>query len=258
MICYTAHVLGGLALNRELSAPEDGELRFGGDVMSQRIFQRVALAAGFLFGIFYTQQAKANVIYQVTVNTAAISGVTGNIDLQFNPGGASSQMATATISGFSSTGGTLNGSPSLTGNVSGTLPGSLVFINSTAFNDYFQGFTFGTAFQFTLTFGGPAVNSPNGTSSSGSAFGIALFDASGTTALETTDPNGFAGVANVNLNGTVTTTTFASNANGGPPAVAFAPSAAVPEPSTIATAEGAFAALLIAFAISRHHLASSE
>lgn len=176
---------------------------------------------------------KAAAIYQVTVNTASISGTTGNINFQFNPGGAS-QSAFVQISGFSSVGGTLSGVPSTIGGASGSLPGMVTIANSGALNDYFHSFTFGTSFQFLLTIDGPAIQSPNGTATSGSSFGIALYDQAGVNPLLTTDPNGFAGIANVQLNGTVTTTAFPA-AQGSPSAVSFDVAPAIPEPAPYIT-----------------------
>ena len=138
--------------------------------------------------------AEAGVVYSVSVDTSLLtSGTTGNLNFQFNPGGGS-QEASASLSNFT-TDGTLTGVPTLTGDVSGTLPGTVTFGNSTAFNDYFHGFTFGSSFSFLLTLYGPAIDAPNGTATSGTTFGVAMFDDLGTTPLLTTDPFGFAGLA---------------------------------------------------------------
>jgi len=178
--------------------------------------------------------AQATVVYLVTVDTTAINGVSGNLDFQFNPGGPTAQSAFVDISSFSSTGGTLGGAPSITGNVTGALPGTVTIDNGTGFNDYFQPFTFGTSFQFQLLLDGPAIQSPNGTATSGSVFGLSLFDAAGSANFLTTDPNGFVGTVDINLDGTTTPTVFPSSVAGGPPVVTFStpPPPGVPEPST--------------------------
>src|SRR5882724_9425360 len=92
--------------------------------------------------------ASAGIITQVTVDTTTISGTAGSLDFQFNPGPLVSQAASLDIFNFTGdgtlvAGGCLAGGPCLTGNVAGTLPGTLTFDNGTSFNDYFQGFTFG-------------------------------------------------------------------------------------------------------------------
>src|SRR5260370_16467139 len=61
------------------------------------------------------------VTYSVVVNTSSISGQSGNIDFQFNPGGGISDPAFVTISAFSSNG-TLAGQPALAGGPTGTRP----------------------------------------------------------------------------------------------------------------------------------------
>lgn len=179
----------------------------------------------------------------VTIDTSSIVGTTGNIDFEFNPG-LNSQSATAQIVNF--TGGTLQGSPTTFGPVLGALPGSLSLSNS-APNDYFQGILFGNTEEFLLSITGPAVASPDPSYTSTSVFGVALYDSSGTNPLLTTDPDGFAGLATVNLDGTITPYGFPS-AVGQASVVTFA---SVPEPgSWLSTLSGA-SALLAAVGIAR-------
>lgn len=209
----------------------------------RRIAQFCVLAAASLLAV---APCSAAVIYQVTVNTGGpngVSGQSGNLNFQFNPGG-DSQAATVEISGFSTVGGTFDGAPSTTGDVTGTLPGTVTLQNGSAFNDYFHPFTFGSSFQFLLTFSGPAITSPNGTSTSGSTFGIALFNAAGDTTLLTTDPSGFAATVDILLDGTTNPTPFDSATNT-PSVVTFSlvNSAEIPEPATYATVASALLAL---------------
>src|ERR1035441_9930218 len=115
------------------------------------------------------------ITYGVTVNTSSISGTAGSLDFQFNPGPLVSQAASLDIFSFASdgtlaAGACLAGGPCLAGNVTGTLPGTVTFDNGTGFNDYFQGFTFGSTLLFNVRLYGPAVNSPDGISTSGSTF----------------------------------------------------------------------------------------
>jgi hypothetical protein len=94
--------------------------------------------------------------------------------------------------------------------VSGVLPATLTFDNGAGFNDYFGGFTFGTTLDFKVSLYGPALSSPDGISTSGSTFAFSMFsDVAGTTPVLTTDLiNGYAFIADVNLDGTTATTNF--------------------------------------------------
>lgn len=198
----------------------------------------------------------APIQYQVTVDTSAISGTAGNIDLQFNRGDASSQNAFVTISSFSSTGGSLTGAASTSGDVTGVLPGTLTIDNSPGFNDYFQPFTFGSSFQFLLTLDGPAIESPDHAALIGSSFGLGLFDSTGSTPLLTTDPNGFAGTVDIDRDGVVTTTVFPPTLAGGTPVVTFSTPVTVPEPSTITLLSGSLLLFVSAANKSRRGLSS--
>jgi hypothetical protein len=163
----------------------------------------------------------------VTVNTSAINGTSGFLDFDFAPGN-DSQSAFVTIAGFSP-GASLTGAPQVNGGVTGTLPGTFTIDNSTAFNDYFQAFNYGTAIQFLLTFGGPALTAPDGTSTSGSTFVFGMFDGTGNNPLLTTDPNGNTFTVDVTLAGGTLVTTFPSGANGAPAVATLV--ATTPEPS---------------------------
>src|SRR5437016_13758200 len=96
---------------------------------------RVVLV-GTLLACLAGLASRAAITYEVTVNTSSISGTAGSLDFNFNPGPLVTQAASLQILGLSSIG-TLAGSPSLTGDVGGALPGILTFDNGTAFNDYF-------------------------------------------------------------------------------------------------------------------------
>lgn len=179
--------------------------------------------------------AAADVSFSVTVNTSSLSGTSGSLDFNFNPGPLISQLALADILNFSSVG-SLAGSPMLIGDVSGTLPSTVTFDNAGAFNDYFEGFTFGSTLMFDVRFYGPAVNSPNGVSTSGSSFGFSMFsDSAGTIPALTTDADGFAFTVAVNPDGTTAVTSFSSQTSV-EPAIS-----AVPEPSSLAPAGRAIA-----------------
>jgi hypothetical protein len=108
----------------------------------------------------------------------------------------------------------------------------LTLDNGTAFNDLFQGFTYGSSFGFDLTLSGPAVG---GTGASvGSSFALSLLDATGITPLLTTDPNGSVLTINVNPDGSTSVLTFPQSPNNLTPAAgAELVGAAVPEPASL-------------------------
>ena len=110
-------------------------------------------------------------------------------------------------------------------NVSGTLPATLTFDNLTGFNDYFEDFTFGSLLSFQVSLYGPALSTPDGVSTSGSAFAFSMFsDTAGTVPTLTTDTtDGFATLINVNLDGTSTLTNY----------VPSSPANVTPEPSSL-------------------------
>ena len=193
--------------------------------------------------LFSLVPAYASITYTVTVDTSAISGVNGYIDFQFNNGGSGSQLATATVSSFNNADGVLGAALPSIGDVTGTLPGTVTIENTDGLNLYTHEFLFGSSFAFLLTLDGPAINSPDGVSLSGSSFGLSLYDVD-FNALLTTNPNGdAAAIADISLDGSVTTTTFEPPA-GGSAVVTFS-DVVVPEPSTLSLAMGALAALLL-------------
>jgi hypothetical protein len=180
------------------------------------------------FICFASVASAAPIIYDVTVDSSSISGTAGSLDFNFNPGPLVTQAASLQILNFTSNG-TLAGNPTLTGDVTGALPATLTFDNATAFNDYFEGFTFGSTLSFQVSLFGPALSSPNGTSTSGSRFAFSMFsDAAGTIPVLTTDTtDGFAFTIDVNLNGTTTVTNFSAQTTVVPV------TGAVPEPGTL-------------------------
>jgi hypothetical protein len=184
------------------------------------------LIAAFL--CFASPASAAPVTYDVSVDTSSISGTAGSLDFNFNPGPLATQPASAQILDFSSNG-TLAGSPVLTGDVAGALPATLTFDNGTAFNDYFEGFTYGSTLSFQISLYGAALSSPDGASTSGSAFAFSMFsDPAGTIPALTTDTaNGFAFTVGVNLDGTTAV------ANSSTPTTVTPVTPTVPEPGTL-------------------------
>jgi hypothetical protein len=167
---------------------------------------------GFLFGgllLFAISASASPITYSLTVNTSSIAGGQGSLDFNFNPGPLGPQAASLQILGFSSDG-SLAGSPQLTGDVSGTLPSIVTFDNGTGFNDYFDGFTYGSTLSFDFILYGPALSSPDGTSISNSTFAFSMFsDTDGTIPVLTNDTSrGFAFIVNINPDGSTTVTNY--------------------------------------------------
>ncbi len=149
------------------------------------------------------------ITYDLSVDTSSITGTIGSLDLNFNPGPLVTQSASLQILNFTSNG-LLAGGTTLTGDVAGVLPATLTFDNGTGFNDYFEGFTFGSTLSFQVSLYGPALSSPDGTSTSGSTFAFSMFsDADGTIPTLTSDTtNGFAATIDVNLDGSTSMESF--------------------------------------------------
>ncbi|HKE25330.1 MAG TPA: NF038129 family PEP-CTERM protein [Bryobacteraceae bacterium] len=190
---------------------------------------RKILSVCGLASLWFASIARADLLYSFSVDTSGISGTAGSLDLQFNPGPLVTQPASLQILNFSGDG-TLVGAPVLTGDVSGgPLPAALTFDNGTAFNDYFEGFIFGSNLSFAVRLFGPAVASPDGTSTSGSTFAFSMFsDAAGTVPALTSDTtDGFAALIDLNLDGTGAPTNFSAPTTVTPEP----PPSPVPEPS---------------------------
>jgi hypothetical protein len=193
---------------------------------------RTLWLSAVVFVSFVSVAQATPITYQVSVDTSSIAGTVGSLDFNLNPGPLAPQAASVDVASFASTGGTLAGSPSITGDVSGgPLPATVTFNNGTFLNDYFEGFTFGSKLSFLVSLYGPALSSPNGIAKSGSTFAFSMFsDAGGTTPALTTDTtDGFAATIDVNLNGSTTVTNFSTETGVNLPA---APSP-VPEPASI-------------------------
>ena len=190
----------------------------------------MAIAATSLAAMTMSPAAAGSIEYAVFVNTSTLNGTSGFLDFQFDPGNSLTQAATAQILSF--TGGTLVGSPSNTGNVTGVLPGTLTFSNSTALSESYQGFTFGLSYSFFLLMSGLAIDFPNGTSTAGSTFGLGVYDTGNNPILTNqTAGSGYVGEVDINLNGTATGTAF-PNASGGPSVAKLTPLVS-PEPNSL-------------------------
>lgn len=173
-------------------------------------YLRSMLIAAWVCGSSCSLMA-APITYNVVVDTSSLSGTTGSLDFNFNPGGLITQAASAEILNVGGDG-VFVGAPALIGNVIGILPVSVIFDNGSGLNDYFQEFTFGWILSFSVSLFGPALSFPDGLATSGSALAFSLFsDAAGTIPVLTSDlPNGFAFILDVNLDGSTTPTNFSN------------------------------------------------
>jgi len=191
--------------------------------MVKRMFCLNALMPAVAF--FGVLTLRADSVSLVSVDTTSVAGTSGFLDFTFDPGPFLTQNAFASVAAFSTDGAV--GAPAVSGDVTGTLPPSIILNNDTPFNDYFTAFTFGDTLSFTLTLGGPAVDSPDGVAASGSTFAFSMFAGDGSTPVLTTDTlDGFAFTVDISLDGTTKLTNFSD-----PTSVESAVSA-VPEPAT--------------------------
>ncbi|MGK5067122.1 NF038129 family PEP-CTERM protein [Janthinobacterium sp. RT4P48] len=120
--------------------------------------------------------------YHVEIDTSTFSGA-GFLDFAFIAGNSPAPGASATLSNFSGAFGALE---SLEGNVSGSLPGTLTFGNSGAYNDWFHNVTLGGKFAFNIVFGGDFLTTAG---NAGTTFGVGLLDASGMSYLGNVNGN---------------------------------------------------------------------
>jgi hypothetical protein len=194
-----------------------------------------------LFLYFAGWASASPIFYDVTVDTSSITGTAGSLDFNFNPGPLVTQAASLQILNFTSDGALAGDCPCGTGDVSGQLPATLTFDNGSAFNDYFDDFTFGTTISFDVSLLGAALSSPDGVSTSGSTFAFSMFsDLAGTIPVLTSDTtDGFAVTIGVNLDGTTTPTNFSSEAT-----VTPVGTTSTPEPSSLLLLAAGLATLI--------------
>lgn len=150
-------------------------------MMKKSFMKRVVriAACALLFGTAAIA-AKAET-FNVLLDTSRLSG-SAYLDLQFNPGANDTPSASAVLSGFS---GTLNGAAEVFGELRGSLPGTVVFINSMSYNDLFQPVRLGGLFSFRLDFDGDFLADGF---DAGSVFAVSLYGADQTTPLGNADP----------------------------------------------------------------------
>jgi hypothetical protein len=129
--------------------------------------------------------ASAASTFHVELDTSSFAS-TGWIDMQFNPGGASSPLAQVSLSCFSGFGD--SSTAQLVGNAGGSLAGGYTFVNDDAggVNGLFHAVDFGGKIGFDVTFSGAADPGAG----FGSAFYVALYNQAQDALLGTNDPTG--------------------------------------------------------------------
>jgi hypothetical protein len=185
----------------------------------------------------------ADSTYSITFDTSSLTGTSAQLAVDLVNGGSASN--TVTISDFS-TDGTL-GTVSPTGDVSGTLPGTVTLMDSPAsfFNEYLTGLILGTTISFVLD---ATTNGPDA-SSSPDALSVFLLDPNtGLPLFSTSDPTLSDSLFTLNIDGTsagnlsvYTSLVSATPATGAP----------VPEPPTGTLLAGGLAFVIWKF--SRGH-----
>ena len=177
----------------------------------------LALALGACAG-----RASAASSYHGELDTSSF-GSTGWIDLQFNPGGPSSPLAQASLTGFTGFGDPA--SAQVNGNVVGSLAGGYTFVNNDpgGWNELLHAVDFGGKIGFDVTFSGAADPGAG----FGSAFSVALYNQARTALLGTNDPTGNLVLLNWTPAGTVVPTMLSNTIGTSVSAVS-----AVPETQT--------------------------
>jgi len=158
----------------------------------------------------------------VSVDTSGLAGTSAQLAFDFIDGGSPSN--TITISGFS-TDGTLGGVvPS--GDVTGSLTGTVVLSDSSFFNEYLTDITLGSSFSFVFS---ATANGPDA-SSIPDAFSVFLLDpGTGLALFGTADPTGADSLVTFNIDGSPTGTLSVYSGS----VTAGLPASGVPEPSMI-------------------------
>ena len=186
---------------------------------------------------------RADVSFQVTVDTTPLAGVKGYIAFDLL-GGIPFQDNIATISSFATTGGALTAGSFKSGDVTGTLtPGPLVETADQFFNEWSQSITFGSEFTFNLDLTTNFIPA-----SIPDSFSLTLLN-TGKASFATTDPLGSDRLFAIDLVGADTTpdvftSDFAT-------ATVTASGGGVPEPNLLPFAALGFGLMLAIHAIVR-------
>lgn len=184
---------------------------------------RSIAAVGIAFLLISVAQSVAATIFDVSIGTAAVSGVSGQLAFDFIQGDPPNNAVT--ITNFS-TNGSLGGVASTAGGVSGALPGTVTINDTVFFNELAQFITFGTFISFRVAL------TDNITGPAPDEFAFFLLDVTGAALVQTTDPTGADALLVIDVGGTPQP--FAPLP--GQPAVTVSvtpvPAAVIPEPGT--------------------------
>ncbi|USX25497.1 NF038129 family PEP-CTERM protein [Oxalobacteraceae bacterium OTU3CINTB1] len=164
--------------------------------------------------------ASAASTFHVELDTSSFAS-TGWIDLQFNPGGASSPLAQAALSGFTGFGD--SSTAQLSGNAAGSLATGYTFVNDGAggLNGLFHAVNFGGKVGFNVTFSGAADPGAN----AASVFTVALYNQAQDALLGTNDLSGSLVLLNWTPAGTVVPTMLSNTIDTSVTAVSAVPEA---------------------------------
>jgi hypothetical protein len=172
---------------------------------------KTLLGTACCLGLILTGPAFGDTLnYQITVNTASVSGTTGYVDFGLDPGTLGALGVTAEISDFA--GATLSTNTTTSGTVTGTdlyyiagdvstTPASspillsatntLTMLNDDPNNELTQALTFGTSLTFDLTLFGPGVSVLGyAGGASGTTFVLDFLNDAQTAYLLSSDPTG--------------------------------------------------------------------
>jgi hypothetical protein len=205
----------------------------------QRLFALTG-AISLFFALTAIPLIGGTILYDIHVNTSAVSGTGGAVEIQVSAGLPGDPLISATISHFSLNG-SLVGSPTNLGNVSGALPGTVTIDNgntSFALASMYQQITYGSGFNFRLTIDTVAID-PGPPLVSLPLLAIYLYDASDMPIL-TTDPFGSILVWETDSLRNPLVSTFPSDANESPSVVTIND---VPEPATLSLLAAGIAVL---------------
>lgn len=167
-------------------------------------------------------------LYHVSVDTSSLSGSTGLIDMQFNPGDITSPPAFGDVLNFASLE-ILTGPIEYDGFSAPALtpPGRLAeFYNGTPFNAALLPVTFNSSFHFDIAFYGDYETAIDG---AGTRFSLSLLDGD-ENPLATVDPVGTILQFELVPGGAVNATTFDADFSGAPSVVTLS---AVPVPAAL-------------------------
>jgi hypothetical protein len=192
----------------------------------------------FLLAIITGGLSLGDIIDTVTINTSPLIGHSAGpfaLELQFNDGnGTGDANNTAVLSTLMFGGGSVSGTPSVFGGVTGDLGSSITMTDSSFFNQFIQGFSPGISlsFQLALTTNLDSGGAPD-------EFSLSILDSSGVEIPTLGPANAFL-IIDIN-SATPSTSAFASDTGqspnaAGPPIDIGAPQigsvSSVPEPNT--------------------------